>query len=153
YQAAVLLVFRVIFVHPRVPGPEAYVALYLTLFLATLCGYLIGLAISAAAPNQNAAILLIIGALIPQFLFAGGRLPPNLIPAGEVISIFMPTRWSFEAFIRTTSLGDQLAADVCWARPKPERRKLTSIQKTNCVCLGANIFTRCTDFPGILSPD
>lgn len=153
YQAAVLLFFRILFVDPSVPGPLGYAALYVTYFLATLCGYLIGLAISAGAPNQNAAVLLTISVLIPQFLFSGGLLPFDLIPGGEAISVAVPARWSFEAFIRTTGIGDPLAADACWGLPKAERQDLTPEQKADCPCMGENIFTDCSSFPGIFSED
>ncbi|MBW8012772.1 MAG: ABC transporter permease [Chloroflexi bacterium] len=115
YQAGMLLIMKILFVRPEMSSIMGYPALYLTLFLGTLCGYFIGLAISAIAPNQNAALLLIIAALVPQFLFAGALLPLDLIPSGETISIFMPTRWTFESFIKISGLGDQLAEDSYWA--------------------------------------
>jgi hypothetical protein len=148
-----LLFFKFIFVQPDVPSSASYLALYVTLFIGTLCGYFIGLAISAAAPNQNAAMMLIIIVLVPQFLFAGALLPLDLIPGGEAISVFMPTRWAFESFIRISGLGDQLAEDSCWALDEDERGNLTSEMKVGCPCMGASIFTDCADFPGILSTD
>jgi ABC-type multidrug transport system ATPase subunit/pSer/pThr/pTyr-binding forkhead associated (FHA) protein len=153
YQAGMLLFFKFIFVQPDVPSSASYLALYVTLFIGTLCGYFIGLAISAAAPNQNAAMMLIIIVLVPQFLFAGALLPLDLIPGGEAISVFMPTRWAFESFIRISGLGDQLAEDSCWALDEDERGNLTSEMKVGCPCMGASIFTDCADFPGILSTD
>ena len=153
YQAAMLLFFKVIFVHPELPGAGAYLQLYITIFLGTVCGYLIGLAISAGAPNQNAAMLLIIVVLVPQFLFAGALLPLDLIPGGEQISLIMPTRWVFESFIRINGLGESLVEDPCWDMDKAERLGLSEEEKESCTCLGKNIFTLCADFPGILSPD
>ncbi len=153
YQAAVLLFARVLFVRPEMPAPSAYLALYITLFLSTICGYLIGLVVSASAPNQNAAMLLIIGVLVPQFLFAGALLPLDLIPGGRAISLVMPTRWSFEAFMRITRMGDQLAGDPCWSLPESEREQLTDEDKAVCPCMGESIFAQCSAFPGILSPE
>jgi ABC-type multidrug transport system ATPase subunit/pSer/pThr/pTyr-binding forkhead associated (FHA) protein len=153
YQAAVLLLAKLIFVHPELSGAMAYIQLFVTIFLGTVCGYLIGLAISAGAPNQNAAMLLIIVVLVPQFLFAGALLPLDLIPGGEKISLIMPTRWVFESFIRINGLGDSLVNDPCWDYSKAERLGLSEAEKANCTCLGENIFTRCATFPGILSPD
>jgi len=151
YQAVVLLICTMLFVNP--PLPDGPLPLLVTLFLGTLTGYIIGLTISAAAPNQNSAMLLVIAALVPQFLFGGALLPLDTIPGGEVISRFMPTRWLLEAGVRATGLGHELIADACWALPKAEREKLTEAQKADCACLGANLFTRCRTFPGILSPD
>jgi ABC-type multidrug transport system ATPase subunit len=153
YQAGVLLLFRVIFVQPRVPGPESYLAMYITMFLVILCGYAVGLAISAATSNQNAALLLIVAVLVPQFLFAGALLPLDIVPGGEQVSMVMPTRWAFESFVDSTGMGKTLAGDTCWALPKDQRRQLTDAQKAQCTCMGANLFTRCANFPGILSPD
>jgi len=153
YQAGVLLFFRFLLVRPEIPVLSGYLWLYITLFLATLCGYLIGLAISASAPNQNAAMLLIIVVLVPQFLFAGALLPLDLIPGGEYISWAMPTRWTFESFIRVSQMGDKMTEDPCWLLTKAERLQLTESDKEICPCMGENIFVHCTDFPGILSPD
>jgi hypothetical protein len=153
YQAGVLLFFRILFVRPEVSG-VGYLALYITLFLGTLCGYLVGLAISAGAPNQNAAMMLIIVVLVPQFLFAGALLPLDLIPGGKAISLVMPTRWAFESFIQITGVGEQLVDDPCWTEfEKVDRLRLPEEIKASCPCMGASIFTLCTDFPGILSPD
>ena len=153
YQAVMLLIFKVLFVRPDLPSASSFLALYVTLFLCTLCGYFIGLAISAVAPNQNAAMLLIILVLVPQFLFAGALLPLDLIPGGEAISVFMPTRWGFEAFVKISGLGDQLAEDACWALDDSGRNRLTMEEKLDCPCMGPSIFKECSDFPGILSPD
>jgi ABC-type multidrug transport system ATPase subunit len=153
YQAGVLLFFKLLFVRPEVPDFSAYLAIYVTLILGTLLGYLIGLAISAGAPNQNAAMLLIIVVLVPQFLFAGALLPLDLIPGGETISFAMPTRWVFESFVRITGMGDQLLEDMCWKLEKSERLNLSDELKEICPCMGESIFTECVSFPGILSPD
>jgi len=67
--------------------------------------------------------------------------------------LIMPTRWVFESFVRITKMGDQLTTDPCWQLPKAERLQLDESQKTNCPCMGPNIFTQCATFPGILSPD
>lgn len=153
YQALVLLFTRVFFNNPKMPNNAAYAALYLTIFLSTLCGYLIGLVVSASAPNQNAANLMIIAVLVPQFMFAGALLPLDLIPGGEKISVFMPTRWVFEALVNVSGMGDPLVKDPCWQKPEKERKAMLEKDKENCSCLGPNIFTRCSTFPGILSPD
>jgi len=105
--------FPTVAVHLRQPVATDYLAPYITLFLRRLYGYLIGLVISVGASNQNAAMQMIIAALVPRFLFAGALLPLYLIPGGEAISIIMPTRWSFEALIRVKGLGAKLAAIPC----------------------------------------
>ncbi|MBI4769306.1 MAG: ABC transporter permease, partial [Chloroflexi bacterium] len=153
YQSGVLVGSVLLFTRPRLDGPAAYLSLFPSMFLLTLSGYLIGFAISAAAPNQNAATLMVIGALVPQFVFSGGLLPLSFIPGGDAVSRFMPTRWAFEALVLTSGMGDRLASDQCWALPKAERQRLTDARKADCPCMGARLFTQCADFPGILSPD
>ncbi|MBK7202376.1 FHA domain-containing protein [Candidatus Amarolinea dominans] len=165
YQALVFLVFELIFVHPDLPGTGAYVAVYITLFIGTLSGYLFGLAISAAAPNLNVALLLVIVVLVPQFLFAGALLPLDLIPGGEQISVIASTRWAFEALVNITEFGKPLVDDPCWAdRPKYDEDGETGWNTVlnrsdeeklalGCTCMGATIFETCSAFPGIQSAD
>jgi ABC-type multidrug transport system ATPase subunit/pSer/pThr/pTyr-binding forkhead associated (FHA) protein len=153
YQAAILLFTRVVLNRPEMPGAGAYAALFFTLFLSTLCGYMVGLVISSSAPNQNAAMLLIIAVLVPQFMFAGALLPLDLIPGGEAISVIMPTRWAFEAFINITEMGKPIVEDPCWQLPASERKSLLEEEKDRCACWGINLFKSCTSFPGIFSAD
>ncbi|MCJ7624093.1 MAG: FHA domain-containing protein, partial [Anaerolineaceae bacterium] len=153
YQAGMLLFFKMIFARPDLPSLFSFLGLYITLFLGTMCGYFVGLAISAISPNENAAMLLIIVALVPQFLFAGALLPLDLIPGGELISLIMPTRWGFETFLSISGMGDQLAEDPCWLLDEESRTHLSSEMKEACPCMGESIFTSCAEFPGILSPD
>ena len=154
YQAAVLMAFRIAFVKPVIPSTLDYVAFFITLFLGSLSGYLIGLAISAIAPNQNSAMLLLITILVPQFLFAGALLPIDVIPGGRPISVVMSSRWVWEGFVQASHMGDQLMEDPCLTGfPKSDRQHLPDEVKANCPCMGESIFTDCADFPGILSPD
>jgi hypothetical protein len=98
--------------------------------------------------------MLIIVVLVPQFLFAGALLPLDLIPGGKQISVLMPTRWTFESFLRITELGEELTHDPCWTGfNKEDRLHLSDEVKEICPCMGTSIFTDCADFPGILSPD
>ena len=153
YQGAVLMIFKLIFVHPVFPGTQDYLAFYITLVLASLSGYVIGLTISTVAPNQNASMLLLITVLVPQFLFAGAILPLEQIPGGEAISSIMSSRWVYESFVLSTHMGDKIVNDPCLSFPKEDRRHLPDEIKDNCDCMGASIFTDCAAFPGILSTD
>ncbi len=78
YQAAVLVLFKVLAIPSMNPDPIMLLEMYITLVLATLSGMLMGLFVSAISPNQNVAPLLIILLLVPQFLFSGGMLPANM---------------------------------------------------------------------------
>jgi ABC-type multidrug transport system ATPase subunit len=153
YQSSVLLLFRAVLVQPKLPSPQAYFPLFITLFLGTVCGYLTGLAISAIAPNQNASTLMLIAVIVPQFVFAGVLMPLDQIPGSKYISLVTPVRWTYEAFVRVTGLGDSIGKDPCWNLPVEQRQQLTNEAKEACPCMGATLFTECNDFPGILSPD
>jgi len=168
YQALVFLIFTWLMtgLGPGRLGLGGWFALYVTLFLGAISGYLMGLAISAAAPNQNMALLLVIVVLVPQFLFAGGLLPLDLIPGGETISYVVSTRWAFEAAVNITEFGRPLVDDLCWDdRPKygeegelgwNDYLNLSNEEEiaAGCTCMGSRIFTSpCSEFPGIMNED
>ncbi len=153
YQAAVLMAFRIFFLHPVIPSIPDYIALYITLFLGSLSGYLVGLMISAIAPNQNTAMILLITILVPQFLFTGALLPIDVIPGGRAISVATSSRWVWEGFVKATHMGDKLMEDPCLAFPSSDRQHLSDELKEECACMGESIFKDCADFPGVLSPD
>ena len=153
YQAAVLLGFRYIFVNPTLLSQKTFLALYMTFFLGITTGYLLGLLISAIAPNQNFAMILLIFVMVPQILFAGALLPFDWFPGSLQISVLMPSRWIFESSVRITGLGEELTSDPCWVGyEQNERFYLSKETKEGCPCMGASIFTECVDFPGIFSP-
>ncbi|MFC2030233.1 FHA domain-containing protein [Chloroflexota bacterium] len=154
YQAAVFLAALAILVKPELSGAGGYPALYLTLFLCTLSGYMLGLLISAASPNQNIALFLVVIILVPQFLFAGALLPRDLIPGGDMLSGATSTRWAFEAMVRLTGIGDDVLADPCWQLTKEQRDELEQEDKERlgCQCMGIDMFWNCS-FPGIRNPD
>jgi len=153
YQAAVLLVFRYVLINPIFPSQTIILALFITIFLATTTGYLMGLLISAIAPNLNFAMILLIFVMVPQVLFAGALIPFDWIPGGAQVSVLMPSRWIFESSLRVTGLGEELTSDPCWVGyEQNERLYLSKETKDACPCMGASIFTECADFPGILSP-
>ena len=151
YQGSAILFFVVILTKPFVRHLDGYFGLWMTIVLTITCGYLLGLIVSALAPNQNSAQTILIGFLVPQLLFVGLLLPLDRIPGGNIISQGIGTRWAYEAFVKSTGIGDKLIADACWNLPVEERHALTPTQKESCFCMGPNIFKNCRDFPGILS--
>lgn len=150
YQAAVFVLFKELAVN--MPGGlEVAVGLYITLFLATLAGMMLGLLVSAVSPNQNVAPLLIILILIPQITFGGGLSPANALGApGKLISQVTPSKWAFESMVTITHLGKDVAADRCFSQlSDKERNNLTEALKLKrCSCLGPKVFQQC-NFPGI----
>ena len=168
YQAFVFLMFKWIMtgLGPSRVGLIGWFGLFISLFLGAMSGYLMGLAISAAAPNQNVALLLVIVVLVPQFLFAGGLMPLDLIPGGEIISYAISTRWAFEAAVNITGFGDPLVEDSCWDNLEKyceggelgwnDYLTMSDDDKiaAGCACMGSGIFTGpCSGFPGILNED
>jgi ABC transport system ATP-binding/permease protein len=158
YQALILVIFLYLFALRASPlDGGQYGQIFITMFLGTLSGYLMGLAISAGAPNQNVALLLVIVVLVPQFLFAGALLPLDLIPGGQYISSVASTRWAFEALVKASAMGEDIAKDPCWTWVVEEDKQpgdLTQEQKTamGCACMGVRMFADCV-FPGIRNPD
>jgi ABC-type multidrug transport system ATPase subunit len=154
YQTTIFILAKKFFADPQFHGTWGYLAMYITLFLCTLSGYMIGLLISAVSPNQNVALFLVVIVLVPQFLFAGALLPRDLIPGGDYISAVTSTRWSFEALVRIVGIGEDVINDPCWQLPKDQRDDLTQDDKDRlgCKCMGKQMFELCY-FPGIRSTD
>lgn len=148
YQAAIFLVFKVLAVDlPSASG--ILIGIYITLFLSTLAGMVMGLLVSAIAPNQNVAPLIAILFLVPQIIFGGGILPvQSLGGAGQLISQASITKWSFASLMTITEFGKDIAADQCWALSAQERQQLSETSKSSCGCTGSNLFRTC-QFPGI----
>ncbi len=148
YQSAIFLLTKELSVN--IPGGwETLPSLYITMFLVTLGGMVMGLLVSALSSNQNVAPIITVFFLIPQITFAGSYLPlKDVGAAGQFLSQLTVTRWSFESMVTITGVGRDIAHDSCWQKPKEERDNLTDAQKKNCACLGANIFKTC-NFPGI----
>ncbi|MCJ7625389.1 MAG: ABC transporter permease, partial [Anaerolineaceae bacterium] len=103
--------------------------------------------------NQNSAMILLIAVLVPHFLLAGVLIPLENMPLGKQISSIISTRWTFEAFVRATGMGDPLVSDPCWSLDKKTRQEISEQEKEKCPCLGASIFESCGTIPGILSED
>lgn len=149
YQAAVFTLFKFLVVQfPE--GLPVLLGIYCTLLLATIGGMMMGLLVSAIAPNQNVAPLLIILVLIPQITLGGGLLPIQSLPfPGRVLSHVTFSRWAFESMVTITNFGESIANDSCYPLPKDDRDHPSEAQKVEqCSCLGPNLFTKC-DFPGI----
>jgi hypothetical protein len=158
YQAVILLFFQYFFaLHKSSINIIGYVFLLITIFLISLSGYLIGLCVSAAVPNQNVAMLMVIVIIVPQFIFTGALLPLDQFPGGEPVSYVISSRWAFEAAVNISGIGKDLINDPCWQFVdfnNKQPRDLTDEQKASlgCKCMGVLVFTHC-QFPGIRNPE
>ncbi|WP_448380012.1 FHA domain-containing protein [Gloeomargarita sp.] len=148
YQGAVFLLVKKLAVD--IPGGWDVVAqMYVTFALATFGGMVMGLLVSALAPNQNMAPLLSILLLVPMIIFSGGIQPVSGMGAGaKFISQFSVIRWPYEALVSLSGIGRDLIQDPCWQKDANARKALTEAELQTCQCLGANVFRQC-EFPGI----
>ena len=86
-----------------------FAELYITLLLSSLVGLMMGLLISALAPNTDRAVSITPIVLIPQIIFA------NVIftlsdTIGKWISYITPARWGMQAAGSIAGLNDRFAA-------------------------------------------
>ncbi|HXR65103.1 MAG TPA: FHA domain-containing protein [Ktedonobacteraceae bacterium] len=86
---------------------------YITLALTSLTGLMIGLTISAIAPNNDRAISLVPLVLLPQVIFSGAIIPLKDWFT-QIIATVFPTRWAMAALGSSSGLhaetvgGDRL---------------------------------------------
>ncbi|WP_448533097.1 FHA domain-containing protein [Parathermosynechococcus lividus] len=142
YQASAFLLFKNIAID--FPGDSlTQLQLWLTMFLASFGGMVMGLLVSALSPNTAIAPLLLILFIIPQVTFGGGIIAPSQMnPIGQVMNVFTLTKWPFEAFVTITGMGKDVALDPCWTDPNESHDLAT------CRCTGVQLFKSCY-FPGI----
>ncbi|MBE9053752.1 ATP-binding cassette domain-containing protein [Nostocales cyanobacterium LEGE 11386] len=146
YQSTVLLGCMVSAVN--IPG-SAVTGMYATLFLASFGSMVLGLLVSAIAPNQSVAPLLTILVLVPQVIFGGGILPVSEFKDnGKFLNQLMLTKYPFESLVTLSRLGADVAKDPCWQKTEQQRKALSPQETTVCDCYGKNVFQQC-EFPGI----
>ncbi|RMH64119.1 MAG: FHA domain-containing protein [Cyanobacteria bacterium J003] len=148
YQAAIFLGMKFLAINLSL-GIGAIAGLYLTLFLVTFGGMVMGLLVSALSPTQTVAPLLTILFLVPQITFAGAIIPlKDLGPVGNWISDVTLTRWGYANVVSLLGFGQDVAQDPCWQQPKSVREKRSPEALAQCPCFGENLFRRC-HFPGV----
>ncbi len=148
YQGAMYLLVKAIAVH--LPGGwEVLTNFYLDFTLAIMAGAMLGLMVSALAPNQGMAPLLMILVLVPQIIFSGGIQPANNFgPPGQILNRINVIKWPFELLVTHSGLGRDIAEDPCLKIKGVEREALTEAQLNQCKCVGPSLFKGCR-FPGI----
>jgi ABC transport system ATP-binding/permease protein len=86
------------------------VEIYITMVLTSIAGLMLGLTVSAFAPNNDRATSFIPIILIPQVIFSGIIFPLNT-PILQVVGSFFAARWSMAAMGSTVGLhGDKLGS-------------------------------------------
>ena len=145
YQAACFTVIH--YLAYNMPGGiEEEIFFYITAFLLVVAGMMIGLFVSALAPNANSAPLLLILLIIPQMVLSGA-----LVTLPAIIMAPASSSWAFRAVMALTGVGSDVAGDACWNLTKAERDKLTLDQKNaTCTCMGKNaLHQNSCNFPGL----
>jgi len=85
--------------------------IYITLVLTTLAGLMLGLAISALAPNADRAMSFVPIVLIPQVIFSGIIFKLDS-PILQVLGALFPVRWAMAGLGSSVGLhGDKLGVD------------------------------------------
>ncbi len=150
YQGAAYLLVKMIAV--QFPGGwEVLFHFYLDFTIAIMAGAMLGLLVSAIAPNQSMSPLLMIMVLVPQIIFSGGIQPAsNFGPPGQLLNRVNVIKWPFELLVTHSGLGQDVAKDPCLKKTTDEREKFTAAELEQCQCIGPNVFKSCR-FPGILT--
>lgn len=100
---------------------------YITLGLTSLAGLMLGLAVSAIAPNNDRAISFVPLILIPQVIFSGAIIPLKDWLT-QILAVVFPTRWAMTAL--GTSIGlhaDQIGGDRLFGNDPTYHSTLFSI--------------------------
>lgn len=94
-----------------------FLEVYITIALTSLAGLMMGLAVSALAPNNDRAMSFVPLLLIPQVIFSGTIFPLNSWPL-QSLAVLFPIRWAMAALGSSVGLhsdklnGDQLFGDI-----------------------------------------
>jgi ABC-type multidrug transport system ATPase subunit/predicted component of type VI protein secretion system len=145
YQAACYTVIHFL-AFDNTAGNSGIVFFYITAYLMTVAGMMLGLFASALAPNANSAPLLLILFIIPQMVLSGALVSLPLAAEAPASS-----HWAFQAFMGIGGAGSDVAHDACWALPASQRNALTlDYKNSNCTCMGENALRQSScNFPGL----
>ena len=84
---------------------------YITLTLTSLAGLMIGLTISAIAPNNDRAVSFVPIILLPQVIFSGAIIPLKDWLT-QILATIFPTRWAMAALGSSIGLhADKIGGD------------------------------------------
>ncbi|MEO7021782.1 MAG: FHA domain-containing protein [Ktedonobacteraceae bacterium] len=94
------------FSQPGILLPSAFVEIYISMFLTSIAGLMMGLTVSALAPNNDRATSFIPIILIPQVIFSGIIFSLDNPPM-QFLGIFFAARWAMAAMGSTVGLHSQ----------------------------------------------
>jgi ABC-type multidrug transport system ATPase subunit len=100
---------------------------YITLCLTSLAGLMVGLTISAIAPNNDRAISFVPIILIPQVIFSGAIIPLKDWVT-QILAVIFPTRWAMAALGSSIGLhADKVGGDRLFGNDTTYHSTLYSI--------------------------
>lgn len=108
-QSLVLVIVvdgRAAFLAQGVLLPSAFIEIYISMFLTSIAGLMLGLVVSALAPNNDRATSFIPIILIPQVIFSGIIFSLNT-PLMQFLGAFFAARWAMAAMGSTVGLHSQ----------------------------------------------
>jgi ABC-type multidrug transport system ATPase subunit/pSer/pThr/pTyr-binding forkhead associated (FHA) protein len=106
YSAIMLFAFKLAAIDFSHLSISETMLLLVPLVLGTLAGVMWGLLVSAVAPSEDRAMLLVILVLVPQFVFSGGMVPlKDLGVAGKVMGWVTSSRWELGALATSAKIG------------------------------------------------
>jgi ABC-type multidrug transport system ATPase subunit len=98
YSAVILFGFKLAAVNFSHLETADLMRFFVPFLLGTFSGLAWGLLVSALAPSEDRAMLLVILVLVPQFVFSGGMVPvSDLGAAGQTLGLVTSTRWELGA--------------------------------------------------------
>ncbi len=104
---------------------------YITLSLTSLAGLMIGLTISAIAPNNDRAISFVPIILLPQVIFSGAIIPLKDWLT-QILATIFPTRWAMAALGSSIGLhADKIGGDRLFGDDATYHSTLYSIYSQN----------------------
>jgi hypothetical protein len=105
YSAVMLFVFKLAAIDFSQLSFGEVMLLLVPLVLGTLAGVMWGLLVSAVAPSEDRAMLLVILVLVPQFVFSGGMVPvKDLGVAGKIMGWVTSSRWELGALATSAKI-------------------------------------------------
>jgi ABC-type multidrug transport system ATPase subunit/pSer/pThr/pTyr-binding forkhead associated (FHA) protein len=139
YSAVVLFGFKLVAVDFSHLETVDMAKLFVPFLLGTFSGLMWGLVVSALAPSEDRAMLLVILVLVPQFVFSGGMVPvSDLGAAGQTLGLFTSTRWELGALATSA----HVRSGACDPKVTPEL--------TNCELPGIQGKERAGERQGLL---
>jgi ABC-type multidrug transport system ATPase subunit len=106
YSAVMLFLFMIAAVDFSHLTALQTLSILVPMILGTFSGVMWGLLVSALAPTEDRAMLMVIVVLVPQFVFSGGIIPiKDIGVAGTVLGWLTSARWELGAIVTSAEVA------------------------------------------------